>query len=341
MLPLGSAILAPVAVVTVFGAGAMGTALAIHLARKGEQVTLWGSEYDARVLPELTERRSHPALPERLPDRLRVLGPQELKEAAAGSNIAVMAANSGGARSLARMVASVLEPGHIVVSIAKGLEPDTRWRMTEVYAEETGGRPVVAVGGPALAAEVAEGLPCAAVFGGEDDAALREAAKVFHGESYVVHTTADCLGLEYCGTAKNVGAIGAGILEGIGQRREQAYKNARAVLFTGAATEMGDLVEALGGRRETALGLPGLGDLLVTSIGGRNRQYGEMIGAGADPEHAARDMESRGLTVEGVESARDVHDLATEAGLDLPVHDAIYRIVHQGAAPASILEAIR
>ncbi|MDQ4006304.1 MAG: glycerol-3-phosphate dehydrogenase, partial [Actinomycetota bacterium] len=129
--------------------------------------------------------------------------------------------------------------------------------------------------------------------------------------------------------------------EGIGSRREQGYKNARALLFTRAVHEMADLVEGLGGRRETAMGLAGMGDLLVTSLGGRNRQFGEFVGSGADPHHAEEDMRDRGLTVEGVDSARDVHDLAGERGLELPIHEAIYRVVHEGDPPATLLEALR
>lgn len=318
----------------------MGTALAISLARKGEQVTLWGSEYDARVLPELIEKRSHPALPELLPESVRVSGPDELEQAAKGATISVMAAHSAGARSLAKIVGGALGDVRIVVSLAKGLEPESRKRMTEVYREELG-KPVVAVGGPALAAEVAEGLPCTAVLACEDEETLRETTEAFGSETYLVHPTGDCAGLEYCSTAKNVGAIAAGILEGMGARREQAYKNARAALFTQSVHEMADLVEGLGGRRETALGLAGMGDLLVTSLGGRNRQYGEMIGSGSDPRHAEEDMKQRGMTVEGTESARDVHDLAEDRGLDLPVHDAVYRVVHGGAPPFTVLEALR
>ena len=327
-------------VITIFGAGAMGTALAISLARKGEQVTLWGSEFDARVLPDLTEKRTHPALPATLPDEVRVAGPDELEQAAKGATIGVMAAHSGGARSLAGLVGDALDDVRIVVSLAKGLEPESRKRMTEVYTEELG-KPVVAVGGPALAAEVAEGLPCTAVLGCENADALQQTTRAFGSDSYLIHDTSDCTGLEYCTTAKNVGAIAAGIVEGIGSRREQAYKNARAALFTQSVHEMADFVEALGGRRETALGLAGMGDLLVTSLGGRNRQYGEMVGSGADPKHAEEDMKERGMTVEGTESARDVHDLAKDIGLDIPVHDAVYRVVHEGAPPADVLEALR
>jgi glycerol-3-phosphate dehydrogenase (NAD(P)+) len=329
-----------VPVTTIFGAGAMGTALAISLARKGEQVTLWGSEFDARVLPDLIEKRSHPALPAPLPDSVRICGPEELEQAAKGAAIGVMAAHSGGARSLARLVGHALGDVRIVVSLAKGLEPESRKRMTEVYGEELG-KPVVAVGGPALAAEVSEGLPCAAVLACEDPDTLRETTEAFRSDTYLVHDTGDCVGLEYCTTAKNVGAIAAGVVEGIGARKEQAYKNARAALFTQSVHEIAHFVEGLGGSPETALGLGGMGDLLVTSLGGRNRQYGEMVGSGADPKHAEKDMQERGMTVEGTESARDVHDLAQGHGLDLPVHEAVYRVVHEGASPSTVLEALR
>ena len=328
--------------VAVFGAGAMGTALAMHLARKGESVALWGSEHDARVLPDLFERRTHPALPERLPDDLVVHGPGGLEDAAAGASVAVMAAHSGGARSLARLVAPALgATTRVVVSIAKGLEPESRARISEVYAEELDGRRVVAVGGPALAAEVAEGLPCAAVIASTDPAALAEAAGVLASEAYLIHATDDCAGLEICSTAKNVGAIAEGVLEAMGQAREQGFKNARAALFTQAVEEMAALTVAFGGRRDTAFGLAGMGDLLVTSLGGRNRQYGELIGSGVEPARAAVDMEARGMTVEGVESARDIHVLAEERSLDLPVHQAVYQVVHKGAPPESVLTALR
>jgi glycerol-3-phosphate dehydrogenase (NAD(P)+) len=326
--------------VTVFGAGAMGTALAIHLARKGERVTLWASEFDTRVLPSLVELRHHPALPERLPREVRVLGPDDLDRAGAAAAAAAPAANSAGARSLARMIARSLDRTEAVISVAKGLEPETRLRISEVYAEELGGPPVVAVGGPALAAEVSEGLPTVAVFAGPEPAALSLTSEIFSSSRYLVERTDDILGVELCATAKNVGAIALGILEGLGIQSEQGYKNARAAMFSRALDEMADLVDTYGGWRATALGMAGAGDLLVTSLGGRNRQYGEMIGAGADPRHALDDMEARGVTVEGAASSSDVQALAEEKGLELPVHRAVHRVLHEGFPPTSILEAL-
>ncbi len=255
--------------------------------------------------------------------------------------MAVMAANSAGARSLARIVAPALDHTRLAVSVAKGLEPETGKRMSQVYGEEVGDRAVVAMSGPSLAAEIAEGLTTAVAFACTDGDALEEAAAAFRSERFLVDTTDDVPGVEVCGVAKNVAAIGAGILEGLSQHLQQENKNPRAALFTRAAQEMADLVESQGGRRETAFGLAGVGDLLVTSLGGRNRLYGEAIGMGAEPEHTLAEMTARGLTVEGAESAHDVHVLAKEAGLELPIHEAVHRIVHEGAPPDSILEALR
>jgi glycerol-3-phosphate dehydrogenase (NAD(P)+) len=336
-----STILAPVARITVFGAGAAGTAHAIHLARKREDVSLWGSEYDARVLPELLERRSHPALPERIPLELRVLGPDDLAEAAKDIDFAVLAANSAGARSLGRLVSGAIPAEAVLVSVTKGLERETRRRMSEVYAEEIPDRPVVAVGGPALAPELSEGFLTAVVFGCPNGDACGRAAEAFRSDRYLVEATDDVIGVEICATAKNVAAIGAGILEGIAQSRQRDLKNARAALFAQAVHEIADLVEALGGRRETALGRAGMGDLLVTSIGGRNRLYGEAIGLGGDPAGVLEDMKSRGMTVEGAEAVDDVHALTEEHGLDLPVHEAVYRVVREGGPAESVVEAVR
>jgi len=330
-----------VARVTVFGAGAAGTALAIHLARKGEDVILWGSEHDGAVLADLIDGRRHPALPERLPQELRVLGPDGLQEAGTHAEIAVLGANSAGAASLGRLVAPVVGGARLAVSIAKGLEPGTLERVSAVYARGLPPMPVVVMSGPSLAAEIAEELLTAVVFASEDEGARKEAAEVFRSDRFLVDTTDDVVGVEICGMAKNVAAIGTGILEGLSRHLQQENKNPRAALFTRALGEIADLCEAMGGRRDSAYGLAGVGDLLVTMLGGRNRMYGEAIGMGAEPEHTLRDMEARGLTVEGAGSAREVHELAGRQHLDLPVHETVYRILHEGAPPTSVLEELR
>jgi glycerol-3-phosphate dehydrogenase (NAD(P)+) len=331
---------AAVARVTVFGAGAMGTAIAMHLARAGNETVLWASEFDERILPDLLERRRHPGLPEFLPEALTVLGPDRLKESAEGLELAVMGAHSGGARTLTNIVMKGSDALPVVLGIAKGLEPGTGKRMSEVYAEEVGHDRVVVMGGPGLAPEIAQGLPTATVMASDDDEAAETSAAAFRGPTFDVEVTDDVKGLEYCTVAKNVAAIGMGVVDGIGKTSETDYRNAKAALFTLAVHELTELVESLGGRRETALGLAGLGDTLVTSLGGRNRLYGELIGEGVEPDRALADLNRRGMTVEGVESAKDIRRLMADLGLKLRLHDQVFQILFESAPAASLFECI-
>src|SRR5207302_785384 len=155
----------------------------------------------------------------------------------------------------------------------------------------------------------------------------------FRSNTFRMAVTDDVPGVEYATVGKNVTAIGMGLLDGFGKVSNLQYRNAKAGLFTTAVDELVTLTTALGGRRETAFGLAGLGDALVTSLGGRNRLFGELIGEGADPARTLNDLVTQGLTVEGVDSAREVRRLAEEHGLDLPVHTQVYRILFEGAPP--------
>lgn len=336
----GAIIVAPVARVTVFGAGAMGTAFAMHTARLGLDTALWANPHDARVLEALRTEGKHPLLPEHLPAGVSVFGPDELEVAAERVEIAVMGANSHGARSLAKMCTDAAGQAGVVVSVAKGLEPDSGIRISEVYAQELRAD-VVAIGGPCLAAELAEGLPTAAVWASREADVARGAGERFASPAYQISFTDDVVGVELCSMVKNVAAIGLGFLDGIGKPTHEDFKNAKAALFTKAAHELSELVTELGGRAETALGLAGIGDQLVTSLGGRNRLYGELVGEGTAPRAALEEMEGRGMTVEGVDSTKDVRRLAEEAGLALPYHLAIYRVLFEGADPRDVLEVLR
>jgi glycerol-3-phosphate dehydrogenase (NAD(P)+) len=327
--------------VTVFGAGAMGTAFAMHAARVGMPVALWANEHDLAAFAAMRDERRHPLLPEHLPDDVDVHGPSELEAAARDVEVAVLAANSAGARSLGSMVRDHVAGARVAVSVAKGLDPASGKRTSEVYAEELGAIDVVVVGGPCLARELAEGLPTAAVWAAGDVATAEEAGKPFDDRHYQLSFTDDVIGVELCSMMKNVAAIGLGLLDGIGKAAGIEYQNAKAALFTRAAHEIVTLVVALGGRPETAMGLAGIGDQLVTSLGGRNRLYGELVGTGDPPEDTLRELEAGGLTVEGVASTRDVQRLAAEHGLELPFHSAIHRVLFDGARPRDVLEVLR
>jgi glycerol-3-phosphate dehydrogenase (NAD(P)+) len=325
----------------VFGAGAMGTAVAMHAARVGHDVTLWGSVHDAPALGHLAAHGKHPSLPEHVPASIKVHGPDELDAAADGAQFVVLGANSHGARSLASLIRDHVEGALVAISVAKGMEPGTGKRMSEVYGEELRGVPIVSVGGPCLATELASGLPTASVWAGSPLELATQAGTPFDSPSYQLAYTDDVIGVELCSMMKNVAAIGLGMLDGLGKPTGEDFKNAKAALFTKAAHEIVELVGACGGRAETAFGLAGVGDQLVTSLGGRNRLYGELVGAGESPDATLRDLELRGLTVEGVDSTRDVARLADEHELDLPYHAAIRRVLSEGADPRDILEVLR
>jgi glycerol-3-phosphate dehydrogenase (NAD(P)+) len=148
-------------------------------------------------------------------------------------------------------------------------------------------------------------------------------------------------GVEYCTLVKNVAAIGMGILDGLTKVSGSEFRNAKAALFTQGIREQVELVTALGGRAETAYGLAGLGDTLVTSLGGRNRLYGEMVGEGAQPDRALSDLTGRGMTVEGVQSAREVRELTERLGLTLPFHAQVEAILFESAPPTTLLECLK
>jgi glycerol-3-phosphate dehydrogenase (NAD(P)+) len=330
-----------VAQITVFGAGAMGTAFAMHAARLGLPTALWANEHDSVAYDAMRAERRHPQLPEHLPETVDLLGPDDLADAARDVEVAVLAANHAGARSLARMVAGDVREARFAVSVAKGLEPGTGARMSEVYGSELDGPAIVVIGGPCLARELAEGLPTAAVWAARSLDLAEEAGKPFDDRRYQLAFTDDVVGVELCSTIKNVAAIGLGILDGLGSATDTAYQNAKAALFTLAAGEIVRLVTAGGGRPETAVGLAGVGDQLVTSLGGRNRLFGELVGAGGPPTDTLAELQARGLTVEGVDSTRDVRRLAGELGVELPYHDAIHRVLFEEARPDELLEVLR
>jgi glycerol-3-phosphate dehydrogenase (NAD(P)+) len=329
-----------VASLTVFGAGAMGTALAMHAARAGLDTALWANPYDERSLDALRSEGRHPALPEHVPSSLAIHGPEELDQAAKDVEVAVLAATSDTARSLAGMVREAVDGARFLVSLAKGIESDTGSRISEVYGAELPGPPVVVVAGPCLASELAAGAPSAAVWAAASLDDAMAAGRPLATRSYQPSFTDDLAGVEYCTSAKNVAAIGMGLLDGLGKLSDEAFRNAKAAVFTKAIQELCALVEALGGRRETAMGLAGVGDVHVTGTGGRNRLLGELVGEGDEPAAALRQLEGRGMTVEGVASAADVHRLALERGIELPFHQAVYRILVDGEDPRTILDVL-
>jgi glycerol-3-phosphate dehydrogenase (NAD(P)+) len=258
----------------------------------------------------------------------------ELEKAVAGAEIIVLSVPSHIVATLARDLAPLLQREVVVLNVAKGLEPGTNSRMSEVIARELGeavGAAVGSMGGPAIAIEMARGQPTAVIVGFDDAAAARKIQSLLQNDWVKVDTTTDLVGLELCSTLKNVYAIALGICDGLG-----LGANTKAFVGTLAMDEMGRICEALGGRHATVHGLTGLGDLLTTgySAHSRNRTLGEKLGAGGDWQRFVKEK-----TVEGVPACGAIKELMRETALDLPLLETIDAVLCERAPAREALQA--
>jgi glycerol-3-phosphate dehydrogenase (NAD(P)+) len=338
--------------VTILGAGDMGTALLTPLHAGGHNLRLWGTEHDAAIIAALARGDGHPRLGVAVPAGISLFDDAEAGPALAGAEIIVVAITSHAMRHVLGRFAGMLDTPRAIVVVGKGFDADasgdTILRLSEVV-REVSAAPVVAVGGPAIAKEVAVGTPTAAIFGSHDPGALAFARDVFTTPAYFAETTDDVIGLEVAAAMKNAYGVAIGIADGIEKRLGRPHHNLRAALFPLAVAEMGLLAEALGGRRETVAGLAGAGDLQVTVTSGRNRLLGERIGLGQRGEEAVRALAAAGTTTEGYLAAGFGYRLAGRSipsgepvSRRFPLLHALYRIVYAGApARESLWAAVR
>jgi glycerol-3-phosphate dehydrogenase (NAD(P)+) len=338
-----------VATVTILGAGAMGSALATPAAAAGNRVRLWGTWLDGGILAELGAGRPHPRTGVAVDPRVELHDAGRLAPALWGSDLVAVAISSEGVLEVVRRAAAALAPGTPLLLCTKGFGrwPDGTVDLLPVLLEAAlplaCSCPVVAVGGPCKANEVAAGRPTAAVFASEHGEAMARAARALATAAYRVRCTDDLAGVEAAAAAKNVYAIAVGVCHGLTEAGGQPWHDLAAATFTQAVAEMRRLAAALGGREETVLGLAGVGDLEVTSLSGRNRAFGARVGRGEPPGEALAAMAAAGQTVEGAPAARLALELAGTLGGDrpasLPLLAAVNRILDGHPDPAALLAA--
>jgi glycerol-3-phosphate dehydrogenase (NAD(P)+) len=310
----------------VLGAGSWGTALAIQLARVTQPTVLWGR--DRPHLAEIArDRRNVRYLPEaRLPDSL-VVEP-ELGAALSRSRDVLVAVPSHALRSMLQEAAPHLSVGARVAWATKGFELTTGLLPHEVASQVLGAQvPTAVVSGPTFAREVGAGLPTAMTIASHDPHFASELARRLSGQNFRAYTSTDVVGVEVGGAIKNVLAIGAGISDGLG-----FGANTRIALIARGLVEMTRLGIALGARKETFMGLAGLGDLVLTCTDNqsRNRRFGLALASGQD---VAAAQAAIGQVVEGVLAARAVREVAARAGVEMPICEQVYRVVYAGVAP--------
>ena len=315
--------------IAVVGSGGWGTALSMLLHENRHEVTLisWSQEESDRLAKNL----ENPFLPGvKLPEDMDYSADPA---AVAECTLVVVVPPSFAIRSTAEKIAPYLRPDVILVSATKGIEPDTGKRMSEIVAEVTG-KKVVVLSGPSHAEEVSRGVPTGVVAACEDRLLAEIVQEVFMNDHFRVYTSSDPLGVELGAAMKNVIALCAGVCDGLGYG-----DNTKALLMTRGLTEVARLGMKLGSRTDTFAGLTGIGDLIVTctSMHSRNRRAGILIGNGMTPEEAMKEV---GAVVEGYYATKAVKLLADRMGVDMPITQAAYRVLYEGAAVGSALGSL-
>lgn len=307
----------------VIGAGAWGTALAIVLCKNGLDTTLWcRSEKRAA---EIRENRENPRLKgAALPESLKISSDPKC---AADCDLVVIASPSFPIRQVVRTVAPFIREDAVVVSVTKGIEEGTLMRMSQIVAEESGHKNVVALTGPCHAEEVAAGIPTGCLAACPDKATAEFVQDAFMSDTFRVYTSPDIVGAELGGALKNVIALCAGVVNGLG-----FGDNTKAMLMTRGLTEIARLGVSLGASKDTLAGLSGIGDLIVTctSMHSRNNRAGILIGQGKTPAQA---MEEVGAVVEGYFAAKAAWELCQVQKVDMPIIHAAYAVLYEQVDP--------
>ncbi len=317
--------------VTILGDGAMATVCSILLESGGHTVTLWGAfeESIQRLIQNRENQRLLPGVS--VPPAVRLTANES--ECFTDCTLVLSAIPCQFLRSVWKRVGPFCPEGVPIISVAKGLETQTLLRPTQIIDElladqRMAGRrkapnPLAALSGPNIAAEIARYLPATAVAATADPALARHIQETFNTQWFRVYTNSDVIGVEVAGAAKNVIAIAAGILDGLG-----AGSNAKAALVTRGLVEMTRLGVAMGAQEATFHGLAGLGDLITTCISpeGRNRRVGEQIGKGRKLPDILHSMDS---VAEGVPTTRAVMELAHRYHVELPITQAVWEVLFE------------
>lgn len=319
----------------VIGAGGWGTALSILAARAGHEARLCAR--GAALVEEINERRVNSAYlaGHEIPEGVRATC--DAREALRGAEAVILAAPSHATREVLTGLRAAVEPGAAFISATKGVEAETGKRMSEVVGEVLGAGPAsrfVCLSGPSFAQEVAAGQPTAVVAASADEALARLVQSALSAQSFRVYTNPDVVGTELGGASKNVMALAAGMLAGLG-----LGTNSVAALVTRGLAEMTRLALAEGARLETLMGLAGLGDLVLTCTGGlsRNRRVGEELGRGRAPADVLAGMKE---VAEGVRTTRALKLLAERRGVELPITNEVHAVLYEGKPARAAVESL-
>ena len=306
----------------VLGAGSWGTALAILLANKGFDVELW-SAVETEIELLRTKREHVDRLPGViLPDNIYI--ESDLEKTCKDKDVIVFAVASPFVRMTAQRAKKYIKEGQIIVNVAKGIEDVTYKTLSEIIEDEIPCAKVCVLSGPSHAEEVSKGIPTTCVVGAKTKELAEYVQDVFICDNFRVYSSPDVLGIELGASLKNVIALAAGIVDGLGYG-----DNTKAALITRGITEIARLGVSRGAKIETFAGLSGIGDLIVTctSIHSRNRQAGYLLGKGYTLEAAINEVNQ---TVEGINSVKAALGLARKNNVNMPIVEELNRVLFEG-----------
>ncbi len=313
--------------IAVIGAGSWGTTLANLLAKKGYPVTLWA--YEPEVAAAVEERRENPVFLPGIALDARLRATSDLASAVSERGVVVVVSPSQHVRRVMSQAAPSLADDALVVSASKGIETTSLKTMAEVLAEtipNAAGRTCF-LSGPSFALEVAQEQPTAVTVAAENEAVARRAQELFQTDYFRVYTTDDVRGVELGGALKNVIALAAGMVAGLGYGH-----NTMAALITRGVAEMVRLGIALGAKPLTFAGLAGIGDLVLTCTGAlsRNRRVGMLLGQGHSLDEILAEMK---MVAEGVATTQAAHALAQREGVEMPILAEVHAVLFEGRHP--------
>ena len=301
------------------GAGSWGIALSVVLSENGHDVVVWSIMED-----EIKMLREHHEHVDKLPGvklKESVTFTTDIRETIEGSDMLVLAVPSVFTRSTAKSMAPFVTDGQIVVCVAKGIEDETFKTITAVVEEEIPNADASVMCGPSHAEEVGIGLPTTVVAGAKTKETAEKIQDMFMNDTFRVYTSPDILGMELGGSLKNVIALAAGMIDGLGYG-----DNTKAALITRGISEISRLAIKMGARPETLSGLTGIGDLIVTceSKHSRNRKAGMLMGQGYTMEEATKEVK---MVVEGIYSAKAALEIGKKYGVELPIIEEVNAVL--------------
>ncbi|RSK27443.1 NAD(P)H-dependent glycerol-3-phosphate dehydrogenase [Bacillus sp. HMF5848] len=321
--------------IAVLGAGSWGTALSLVLSDNGYRVRLWG--HLAEQIDEINQQRTNKKyVPDIvLPDSIQ--GYLSLEEACKHLDIIVLAVPTKAIREVLRQAVPLFGSAKHIVSVAKGIEPDTHLRISEIIEEEVPDNlreSVVILSGPSHAEEVVLRHPTTVTVSSKNKQATERIQDTFMNQNFRVYTNPDLIGVELGGALKNIIALGAGISDGLGHG-----DNAKAALITRGLAEIARLGSALGANPLTFSGLTGVGDLIVTctSVHSRNWRAGHMLGKGKALQDV---LDSMGMVVEGVRTTKAAYQLSKKLNVEMPITTAIYKLLFEDVSAKEAVESL-